>query len=621
MGARSQTRGGKQTRAVSWQLAASVTLVAACGGGESADAGFIDVGTSSDAAVVDAARRDARPARDAHAVVDASEVDIDAFVADGDGSVDTDAGDVDGGDVDGGAIDVDGSVVIDSDAGTGSSADAATSVDAAGGSIDAATASDAFVGDDAFVAASDGGATTVLGTCAAPRNVTLTLGTVVVTGSTSGGPPGMLRTSCGGNNGMPQTPQEVLRMTVPGTGSYRLTFSTVRPGTAANFDTVLEARVGDCTTTPPVGNGQCNDDVGSGEYRSTGDMLVTGGSTVYVIVASWNGPPIGMNVASGPYELALSLTSSAAPTLRSVVASRRTNGTTTSIVVSGSDSDADASRADIEVLDMNGVVIPPNPSQPSVLSFSSAIGGSVGTDVVLDATALTNTAARSVRVVLRDAQGNSSAPVTTSITRYGAQGDTCSAMFPCDAGFACGATSTCQPMPTLEALCSAAPSITLVAPTGSTATTTSRMTTYPTTASVTTATCGGNGPELAYLVTVPALSGPADLVASTVNAGTPGNRVLDTVVYIRATCTATDALVCNDDVETAVDYRSTTPLLNASPGTYAVFVDSFSNSAAGAVVQADFRLRPVLGTAATCDPTGVNNRCAAAACTALGVCP
>ena len=117
--------------------------------------------------------------------------------------------------------------------------------------------------------------------------------------------------------------------------------------------------------------------------------------------------------------------------------------------------------------------------------------------------------------------------------------------------------------------------------------------------------CGGaSGGEVAFNITVPA--GTFDLTARTINVGT--SETLDTVVFLRDTCTdGTSEIACDDD--DFGDLRSNMQLNNVPAGTYTVVVGANAPLSTATPVQVDFRLRPVLASGARCDFMSVANRC------------
>jgi len=91
------------------------------------------------------------------------------------------------------------------------------------------------------------------------------------------------------------------------------------------------------------------------------------------------------------------------------------------------------------------------------------------------------------------------------------------------------------------------------------------------------ATCGGQGGELAYRFVL--ADGPATLEITTDHPET----TLDTVVYLRTICLDPLAeLACSDDGGAAAFGKSSTVVVNgALPGEYIVVVDSFSPASLG----------------------------------------
>ncbi len=79
--------------------------------------------------------------------------------------------------------------------------------------------------------------------------------------------------------------------------------------------------------------------------------------------------------------------------------------------------------------------------------------------------------------------------------------------------------------------------------------------------------CGGNGPEVAYAITVDA--------ETTFCANTAGSEA-DTILYVRAgDCAAGEEVACNDDAEDADAFESEVEFVAAPGTTYYLFVDTF----------------------------------------------
>lgn len=149
------------------------------------------------------------------------------------------------------------------------------------------------------------GHTMTFGTCAAPRAQTVNAtGVTTVAGTTAGGACGTIELDCGGSPSAtsPLGPQDVLSFTVPGSGMQSWTFSLDNPGTTADFDTVMEVRVANCTMDADA---VCDDDSGSSEMRGFTSIVereLMGGTTVYVIVSGY---PTTSRINEGTYELTI----------------------------------------------------------------------------------------------------------------------------------------------------------------------------------------------------------------------------------------------------------------------------------------------------------------------------
>ena len=132
---------------------------------------------------------------------------------------------------------------------------------------------------------------------------------------------------------------------------------------------------------------------------------------------------------------------------------------------------------------------------------------------------------------------------------------------------------------------------------------------------------GGMGDEHIYTVTVPA-GGPFDLVASTPPMAAMGP---DTLLYDRTVCgDPSTETACNDDASAMPHViAAAIEVLNAAPGTHFIVADIFDTQTMAMSSMLTVGLRPVLASAAVCDPMGVMNRCHAAACPTTGTadCP
>jgi hypothetical protein len=468
-----------------------------------------------------------------------------------------------------------------------------------------------------------------LGTCTMPRMVSLTLGTpTTVTGSTAGGPEGPLSLGACGANPMSTTrpPQEVLAIQVPGSGEVGISFD-LTGGTLEGFDTVVQVRT-TCETTPTDPATTCFDDASLGETRSAGAFVATGGSTVYLVVTGFP----GAMTDRGAYEVVLEAQPNAAPTLTAATA-RRVDDDRLEIFATGMDADTNVVGVGVQFLGADGMPIPADATMPMdvgpyFLAFDAEVTTASFTDQLVTGPGSADVDAVGTAVSLRlftfDAFGARSATrdATIGMVSEVGFGQACDAMRLCRAPNTCEG-GMCVASAETVALCAAATAVTLDAPTGSTPTTSTQTVMLAPGVGIASASmCEGSAAtERVLAVTVP--SGAFDLVATTAVAANPAD--LDTVVHIRSACeNETTELVCGDDVDfDADDYRSLADVLDVAAGTYYVFVDGYDPFDAATTVAVELQLRPVLATGAACDPMGVLNRCAMAACPASGaaVCP
>ncbi|MBX7195921.1 MAG: hypothetical protein K1X94_27955 [Sandaracinaceae bacterium] len=495
---------------------------------------------------------------------------------------------------------------------------------------DGGTQNDAF--DPADARAIDAGAGG-LGTCTAPRTVSLTLGeTAMVTGDTSDGPEGPLTLSdpCANPDATARPPQEVIAVEVPGTGDIGVAFDLTE-GTAATFDTVVELRTA-CETTP-TGLDNCFDDPSQDEHRSAGTFMTTGGSTIYLVVSGFEMGAMG-TVSSGAYTMRLSAEANTAPTLTAASA-RRVDDDRLEIFATGMDAETNVEGVGLQLLAADGTALPldaavPDDVGPYYYAFDTAV--TTASFAMQLATAPGSAdfdgigAAVSLRLFSYDAYGARSATrdVTIDMVTEVGFGGSCDATHLCRAPNLCEA-GTCIASPETIALCGMAAPVTLTAPTGSEPTVSTQSVMLAAgggAASGVTCDYAALASEKVLALTVPA--GSFDLIATTNVAANPA--ALDTILYVRSECVNdTTELVCDDDYAGAPDgdYRSYALVENVPAGTQYLFVDGYAPFDATTTVALELRLRPVLATGAACDPMGIANRCAAAACPATGaaVCP
>lgn len=476
---------------------------------------------------------------------------------------------------------------------------------------------------------SDGGSMSSLGTCAMPRMVSLTMGMpTTVTGNTAGGPDGMLALGACGANPMStvRPPQDVLAIQVPGSGDVGISFD-LTGGTAMDFDTVVQVRTA-CETTPTDPATSCFDDVSLAETRSAGSFMATGGSTVYLVITGFP----GATTDRGAYEVVLEARPNAAPTLTSATA-RRVDDDRLEIFATGADADANVVGVGVQFLAADGMPIPADGTMPMdvgpyLLAFDEEVTTTAFTDQLVTGPGSADVdvvgTAVGLRIFAYDAFGARSATrdVTIGMVSEVGFGQACDDTRICRAPNVCEA-GTCVPSAETVALCRAAAAVTLEAPTGSTPTTSMQTVMLAPGAGIVSASMCARSAATERVLAVSVPAGTFDLVATTAVAANPPE--LDTVLHIRSTCEneATE-LVCGDDVDfDAEDYRSLADVLDVAEGTYYVFVDGYAAFDAVTPVSVALQLRPVLMTGAACDPMGVMNRCAAAACPTSGpaVCP
>lgn len=452
------------------------------------------------------------------------------------------------------------------------------------------------------------------------RLVALAMGDQTITGDTSGmGSDLTLSDVCGAE----PAPQEVIAVTVPGTGRKDVFFTLVNDATSPDFDTVVEVRTGACDSAEGA---LCFDQAGGGgiENRTEGWFAAEGGSTVYLVVSGYD------STYSGPWSMDVTVADVSPPTFTGGDA-YRVGGAQYDFRVDGGDTGRDAAGIRVSFLDSTGTVIgidydddtaTPDETELDLAFDTPVIGASTFTDalvriddsIIVSAT----TAATQARVQILDRLLSPSDPMTLTIhdvTVAGARGDACSADVICpDEYFACTADVCSIPAATLAA-CSAATAVT-VAPDAPASVTGS----IELGASFLQASCetsDTSGPEDLYTVVVP--DGAYDLIASTDNAATGS---ADTVLYVVGECgEPRSELDCNDDSGDAS--RSTVTVQDIAAGTYTIGVEIYGGPAVTTSYQLDVRLRPVIGEGVACDPAEVMNRCSTGACPAgtSPVCP
>lgn len=451
----------------------------------------------------------------------------------------------------------------------------------------------------------DGGPPSSLGTCAAPRAfMVMPDQMLTITGDTTDGPAGPLELgACGEQVAAFRGPQDVLAIRIGGTGERAVRLSLRQENTSVTFDTLLQAR-SVCTTAPE--RDRCFDDVGL-DVRSEGGVMVNGGDTLYVVVTA-------ADTDNERYELLVESTTNAAPTL-TAASFVRVGDASSEIVVSGADTNSNIVGVGFQLLDAAGAPISiagvgaPADVGPFFVPFEPSISTATFSNVLLTGEgsmfAPPIGAAVSARIFVNDFFGARSAPMDVAIRDITVVplGGACDATRRCAVpnectGGVCVASSAAGP------LCAAATTVTLMTPLAGTAQSVSVNAMLPAGAGALGGCDGAEGGEVAFNVTVP--EGAFDLTARTINPGTSDS--LDTVVFVRETCTdASTELTCDDDE--FGDPRSNMQLNNVSAGTYTVVVGSLGVLSAATPARVDFRLRPLLAAGDLCDPMSVDNRC------------
>lgn len=470
--------------------------------------------------------------------------------------------------------------------------------------------------------------------CVNPDEIEGRLGMVSVPIDTRGGEAGLVPLSCT-TSGSP-APQWVVAYTVPGTGSVSIDVSTVNTGTDVNFDTVIAVRRSCLPRSVDERAESCFDD-GVREGRSRGSFIAEGGEVLYLFVTGY-GTMYMDRADEGLAQLDITASALTPPTLTR--ASVLVTGDVVRVEVDGGDEGRDATGVYVtfhgpagDLLDLNadgafdaGDVLTGDFDRPvlGTTTFSET--------ATLDAA--TTGGASFARVRIIDRAGVLSERVLTVPARAGSivsLGETCDATRICGLELACDALMTCAPAPDRVAACAAASVIALEAPTDGRATTTTRQDVLTAGAGLFSAQCSefSGGREDLYLLQVP--PGRFDVILTTDSEGSSGETPLDpdTILYVRRTCTdatASSALEdeCNDDIEGSVNQRSTVEIRDVGDTSFTAFVEMYNGAPEGPGIRYELAatLRPVLMAGDSCDPAGVLNRCADAACeVATRTCP
>ena len=459
--------------------------------------------------------------------------------------------------------------------------------------------------------------------CDAARAITLTDGEQTITGNTTGmGTGEALGEDCGGQ----PAPQEVLALTVPGTGTKDVVFIMAE---STGFDTVVQLRTGACETAAEA---QCFDDVSFDNPLSAGAFLAEGGSTVYLLVTGYGATD------AGAWSMDVTVEDATAPTLTGGEA-LRVDADRYEIFVDGGDAEGNAVGIRFSLLDAEGEVvgidfddddapIPDTDGTPEMdefeIGFTDDLEGQTTFTRALvrladPAFVAATPTATQVRLAILDITELISAEMTfpiRDVTEAG-RGETCNADAICADGLECTA-ATCEIPAATVTHCAGATAldVTPAAPVTQTGTL-EPGDSHLAPSCVDPRYFDRHGPEALYTVTVPAPEAPAigyDLIAATANDAT----TIDTVVYLQTECgdPATE-IACNDDADFDEGvFQSRAIAENAPAGTYTIAVENLNGPTAAVTYQLDVSLRPVLGEGATCDPTGAMNRCSTGACPA-----
>jgi hypothetical protein len=493
-----------------------------------------------------------------------------------------------------------------------------------------------LLGCDPMPPVPDGGGSDLraLPGCVNPDVVEGRLGMVSVPIDTRMGEPGLVPLSCT-TSGSP-APQWVVAYSVPGTGSVAIEVSTVNTGTDVNFDTVIAVRRSCLPRTVDELAESCFDD-GVREGRSRGSFIAEGGEVLYLFVTGY-GTMYMDRADEGLAQLDITASALTPPTLDS--ARVLVTGDSVRIDVVGGDEGRDATGVYLtfhgpagDLLDLNadGVfddadVLTGNFDRP-------VLGVSTFTETATLSTDTTG-GASFARVRIVDRPGVLSERVLTVVAQAGSivsLGEACDATRICGLELACNSMSLCAPGSDRVAACGAASVVALEAPADGRATTTTRQDVLMAGAGLFTAQCSefSGGTEDLYLIRVPV--GRFDVILTTDSEGSSGETTLDpdTILYVRRTCTdatATSALEdeCNDDITASVNQRSTVEVLDVGDVELTAFVEMYNGAPEGPGVRYELAvtLRPVLDSGASCDPSGVMNRCAGAECVvATRTCP
>lgn len=431
--------------------------------------------------------------------------------------------------------------------------------------------------------------------------------------------------ACGNATARIWAQQEVIEYVVPGTGPVGVRVSTVNMGTEMRFNTIIQIRR-DCSAVPTEPF-TCFDNASGTDPRTEAGFSAMGGDTVFIYVTGYSEPEaVSMQVDEGRVQVTLEAGANTAPTL--ATARWRTSGV--DAIISGAGTDAEGNVAGLSVflynsagrINLGGA---PNgielrtPEAAGMMDWTAS-SRVIGADLPLvEFCQRTDIACTGAGIVAFDEYFAVSAErrVMFETAETVGIGDTCDMDHVCATGLVCNAMMVCEPTPAALMACMAATAIAVPTPTTMTTTATASTTLPDTGRGVFTAPSGctamptaTDGQERIFSIAVPA--GTFDLTVRTDLAAT---GMTDTVLYVRGECgDPTDNLGCMDDIDTmGMEYGSRVTVMNVTEGDYFAFVESYNGAGGPAEIEAS--LRPVLAAGATCDPMGVQNRCA------MGTCP
>jgi len=436
-------------------------------------------------------------------------------------------------------------------------------------------------------------------------------------------------------------PQSVIEFTTPGDPSrtYAVEFTTNTPGTATDFNTVVQVRDSCAQVPSPPFPPRCFDDVAAGEFRSTGAVTVPGGTVLYFLVTGYSDPPAEQEtVDQGVAEVAFTVRGGEPPEvtggfLRLALDDVR-------IELTGTDPDANVRGVAMNfygpegLLDIygdgeateDGDIFVVRFDEPPATGFDWTGGAWVRSDEVNLGPYLRAVSATAVQFRVFDAAWGISDPLMVPIdeaTLVGL-GETCDDESFCRPELACS-TGSCIPSSQIARVCDGAAELVVPATPNMGATVTMMGSTGegPGVVAVD-AMCSPNpnagiGQETAYKVDV-----AIDRFDMQITTDLPGSGTTDTILYVRSACPDSGTtLACNDDVDAAaMNFQSEIELTDLAAGTYYVFVEQWGGSGTGMGSpphEIGVTLTPVVPSGEVCDEA--TTRCASGmACTA-GMCP